>query len=578
MRRNVFVALLSMGLACLVLLTVLFGWVFHGYIRNQTEQELNMALSSVSVGLAESRNSIAYLQRTKELGTGIRLTWISPSGAVLFDSMADKASMENHNNRPEIVAARETGEGTRVGQSETLQSAMLYRARRLPDGTILRAAVRERTIYSHMWSLLPYLGALFLVALFACYRVSRKLTHDLLHPLHQAVHLVERAGRGDGAEHPLDEGEIQNTDEELRPLVQKIADLTAALSGMLHDLEHQRNMVRLIIENMQAGVVLTDETRRIMALNRSAVRLLRGSTEAQMQGQHLPGLLPDLHWQVPRDKTEVQRWRRGNRVYQVTMQPIYTEGKYYGLLVVFDDRTEVEEREQLRREFTSNVTHELKTPLTSISGFSEVLKEHLFQNDNDVAHFGSLIYKESQRLLALIDDILHLGRIEEKEAGSASWSRVSFSPLIRETVEFMTPVLQEKQVQVRCTLEDVELDADEGLLREMIVNLLDNAVKYNRPGGHVYVRLETEGDKAFLSIRDTGIGIPEADCSRIFERFYRVDPSRSRTRNISGTGLGLAIVKHIVDLHHGTIALESKEGEGTEFRITLPLWQQETTT
>lgn len=203
----------------------------------------------------------------------------------------------------------------------------------------------------------------------------------------------------------------------------------------------------------------------------------------------------------------------------MTLQPIYTEGHYYGLLVVFDDMTESEEREQLRREFTSNVSHELKTPLTSISGFSEVLKERLFQNEDDAAHFGALIYKEARRLLVLIDDILHLGRIEERQAGETPWGRVDLSSLIRETVEFMEPVLQDRRVHVRCTLEELVLDADAGLLKEMIVNLLDNAVKYNRPGGHVYVRLEAGEGKAHLSIRDTGIGIPEADLGRVFERF-----------------------------------------------------------
>ncbi len=573
MKRNVFLALLSMGLACLVLLTALFGWVFRGSIRNRTEQELHMALSSVAAGLAESRDPLAYLQRVKDLGTGIRLTWISPSGAVLFDSMADKAVMENHGDRPEILAAREKGEGLREGQSDTLAETMLYRARRLPDGTILRAAVRERTVYSHLWSLLPHLGVILLVAVLLCWRVSRRLTLDLLLPLRQAVRLVEQTGKRDGRERRLEEAEILKTDEELRPLVQKIAALTDALSELLHDLEYQRNMVRLIIENLQEGVVLTDEHRHIMAANRSAARLLRGMLEARLQGLRLTELLPELDWDFPRDKSDVQHLRRAHRSYQVTLQPIYTEGHYYGLLVVFDDMTESEEREQLRREFTSNVSHELKTPLTSISGFSEVLKERLFQNEDDAAHFGALIYKEARRLLVLIDDILHLGRIEERQAGETPWGRVDLSSLIRETVEFMEPVLQDRRVHVRCTLEELVLDADAGLLKEMIVNLLDNAVKYNRPGGHVYVRLEAGEGKAHLSIRDTGIGIPEADLGRVFERFYRVDTSRARTRAVSGTGLGLAIVKHIVDLHRGTVTLESTEGVGTEFRITLPLRQ-----
>ena len=332
-------------------------------------------------------------------------------------------------------------------------------------------------------------------------------------------------------------------------------------------------MIRLIIENMQEGVILTDETRHIMAANRSAVRLLKADLEDRVRGVQLPPRLPELDWHLDRNKTEVQRLQRGNRIYQVTTQPIYTEGRYYGLLVVFDDMTEIEEREQLRREFTSNVSHELKTPLTSITGFSEVLKEHLFQNEDDAAHFGGLIYKEAKRLLALIDDILHLGRIEARENAEKKWESVNLTELIQDVVAFLEPVLKDKKVAARCTLEDVVLDADPGLMREMLINLVDNAVKYNLPGGHVYVDLARREDDAVLTVRDTGIGIPEEDQERVFERFYRVDTSRTRSGKISGTGLGLAIVKHIVDLHKGTISLHSVEGRGTEFTVTLPLKQ-----
>ena len=241
---------------------------------------------------------------------------------------------------------------------------------------------------------------------------------------------------------------------------------------------------------------------------------------------------------------------------------------FYGMLFIIDDVTEQEHREQLRREFTSNVSHELKTPLTSISGFAEVLATGIFKNKDDVIHFGTLIRKEALRLLQMIEEIMHLARIEDGKR-KVNLERLCLRDLVQDIVEFMEPVLMEKKVTVHCTMDDTEVQADCGLFREMIMNLLDNAVKYNRPGGHVYIDVHHDVHKAFFVIRDTGIGIPEDKQQRVFERFYRADSSRSR--KIKGTGLGLAIVKHIVEQHRGTIHLDSKENEGTTITVTLPM-------
>ena len=228
----------------------------------------------------------------------------------------------------------------------------------------------------------------------------------------------------------------------------------------------------------------------------------------------------------------------------------------------------LQQQEELSRSFVANVSHELKTPMTSISGFAEVLSTGLFKNKDDVIHFGTLIRKEALRLLQMIEEIMHLARIEDGKR-QVNLERLCLRDLVQDIVEFMEPVLTEKKVTVQCTMDDTEVLADRGLFRELIMNLLDNAVKYNRPGGHVYITVRHDDHKAFFSICDTGIGIPEDKQQRVFERFYRADSSRSR--KIKGTGLGLAIVKHIVEQHHGTIALSSKENEGTTITITLPM-------
>ena len=278
--------------------------------------------------------------------------------------------------------------------------------------------------------------------------------------------------------------------------------------------------------------------------------------------------MPDAPWNHLQHLEGVceEKLTRADRRYLLTIQPVYKVDDFYGLLFIVDDVTEQERRDQLRREFTSNVSHELKTPLTSISGFAEVLSTGICNNKDDIIHYGTLIRKEALRLLQMIEEIMHLARIEDGKR-QIKMEDVDLRELIQEIVEFMEPVLMEKKVTIHCTLDDTTILGDRGLCRELIMNLLDNAVKYNRPGGHVYVTVRHEGHRVVLVVRDTGIGIPEDKQKRVFERFYRADSSRSQ--KIKGTGLGLAIVKHIVEQHHGTIALTSKENEGTEITITF---------
>ena len=338
----------------------------------------------------------------------------------------------------------------------------------------------------------------------------------------------------------------------------------------MRSLEQQRNIMRLIMENLQEGVILTDKACGIAGLNLRAAHFLGASQTQDVLQRNLKELIPDVSWDALQhiDSACDVKLIRSDRLYLLTIQPVYKDDDFYGTLFIIDDVTEQEHREQLRREFTSNVSHELKTPLTSISGFAEVLSTGIFKNKDDVIHFGTLIRKEALRLLQMIEEIMHLARIEDGKR-QIHPDRLCLRDLIQDIVEFMEPVLMEKKVTVHCTMDDTEVWADRGLFREMIMNLLDNAIKYNRPGGHVYIDVRHDGHKAFFIIRDTGIGIPEDKQRRVFERFYRADSSRSR--KIKGTGLGLAIVKHIVEQHHGTIALNSKENEGTTITVTLPI-------
>ncbi|WP_370850851.1 ATP-binding protein [Megasphaera sp.] len=566
MKRKVYLSLLSMGLVCMAVTLLISMWFFWNSMQHQIQQELEATMDIVETVIEEGDDTTFYLQN---LGThdkdGLRVTWINARGDVLFDTDYDKSRMENHLARPEVRAALNGGEGTAVRDSQTISKAYYYYARKLPDGTVLRVSLERETFLAHFLSLLPWALLLLGLSAMACVKVSRLLTASLLSPLRQTAQYIKKIN-----DPTVLMDNPPHVDHELQPLVDKIFLQSQTITDNLHNLEQQRNIMRLIMENLQEGVILTDQAYGIVGLNQRAAHFLGCSTTQELLQRSLKELLPDAPWVYMEhiDEAFTKRLTRADRHYLLTIQPVYKDDDFYGSLFIIDDVTETEQREKLRREFTSNVSHELKTPLTSISGFAEVLSTGLFKNKDDVIHFGTLIRKEALRLLQMIEEIMHLARIEDGKR-QLKLERLCLRDFIQELVEFMEPVLMEKKVTIHCTMDDTTILVDRGLFREMTMNLIDNAVKYNRPGGHVYITVCHDAHRAYFTVRDTGIGIPEDKQDRIFERFYRADSSRSR--KISGTGLGLAIVKHIVEQHHGTIRLKSKENEGTEITVSLPL-------
>ncbi|NJE35037.1 histidine kinase [Megasphaera sp. SW808] len=569
MRKKIYVSLLAMGFACMAITVLISGWFFWQAVQRQAAEEMHVVMNVISNTIQKNDDMEAYLQGIADGCEGsLRITWINPDGTIRFESKYDKWQMENHLDRPEVQEALNEAYGTAVRKSHTLSRDLYYMAEQMPDGTILRLSMERESIYSHFLSLLPVVALLLLCAAVACIKASRMLTASLLNPLRRTVLLMRQIGDPNGISVPAS----YHVDAELRPLVDKIIDQSQALNQLIHSLEQQRNIVRLMMENLQEGVILTDDTYRILGMNRCAGDILQKKDVSSLVGQLLEPFFAEAPWDEIHGHTNLpdvleRKISRDASLYLLTVQSVYQDEEFYGVLFIIDDITEQEHREQLRREFTSNVSHELKTPLTSISGFAEVLSAGLFKSDADVVHFGSLIRKEAKRLLAMIEEIMHLTRIEENRE-KVHREPVCLPEIIRDIVEFMEPMLVEKKVTVHCTLEQATVLGDKGLLREMAMNLIDNAVKYNLPGGHVYVSVRKRGDHIDFAVKDTGIGIPEDKQKRVFERFYRADTSRSR--KISGSGLGLSIVKHIAEYHNGTITLRSKENHGTEIIIHLP--------
>lgn len=572
MRRKIYASLVALGFACMAVTLVISGWLFWRAMQRQAAEEMEVALTVIAQSIQHTEQPEDCLRQIAAARSGnLRITWINPDGTVRFESDY-QGQMENHLARPEVQEAIQQGYGSAVRDSSTLSRALYYTAEKMPDGTILRISMERDTLYAHVLSLLPMVLVLLLLAALGCVKASRMLTASLLHPLRQTVLLMRQLRDPDRMEQQKDIA----VDPELRPLVDKIVAQSKVIKETIHTLEQQRNMMRMMMENLQEGVILTDNTYRILGMNQCAKTILHEKEGFSCIGQALEPLLPEVSWKLIHDHKYSdtvfeEKVSRDHLLYQLTVQSVYREDEFYGILFIIDDITEQEHREQLRREFTSNVSHELKTPLTSISGFAEVLSAGLFQTNDDVVHFGTLIRKEAKRLLGMIEEIMHLTRIEEHR-GNEKQEPVFLKDIVNDIVEFMEPVLIEKKVTIHCTMEEVSVIGNKGLLREMAMNLIDNAVKYNLPGGHVYVSLQKKENTVFFTVQDTGIGIPEDKQKRVFERFYRADSSRSK--KISGSGLGLSIVKHIAERHHGTIMLKSKENTGTTITVQLPAEQK----
>lgn len=566
MKKRIYLSLLAMGLACMAIIIVIYSGMFWKSTQEQAQSDLASAAKLISTGLARDPDPQAYLRSVADKTKGdLRVTWIDTDGSIKFESDYDKGQMENHLERPEVKKAFTTGNGQAVRQSSTISREYYYAAEKLPDGTIIRLSEERDNIFSHFLSLLPFAAIIFLIAGIACIKASRMLAANLLDPLRKTARLMENIGTP-GREVPLSMPKVYS---ELRPMVQKILDQSVYIDETIQTLERERNTIRLMLENLEEGVILTDVRRRIVLLNRRARDIMQLRDNREVSGLMLDKLLPEADWNIaaaPETPELVQKLTRNDRLYRMTAQAIYKQDELYGALFILYDNTEVEQREQLRREFTSNVSHELKTPLTSISGFAEMMAAGLYEEKKDVVHFSTLIRQESQRLLTLIDSIIHLTRIEEAPGGT-DFQDVHLKKIIEDLADFIKPVTQEKKVTLHLDLDDCVVHGNSGLLRELAMNLMDNAVKYNHPGGHVYVTLKPIGMKCQLRVKDTGIGIPEDKQQRVFERFYRVDASRSKKNG--GTGLGLSIVKHIVEQHHGTIALKSRENEGTEITVVM---------
>ncbi len=538
----------SMLVTLLVLLSSvgLMMGILYDYFESQLINELEREAAYISIAI--ENEGIEYLDSIENENE--RITLIAPDGTVIADTVADAESLENHSSRDEVKQAMQNGSGTSSRYSDTLTEKIVYYAVEMKNGEILRISTRHYTVITILFSLVQSIAIVVLIALllslWLCHRVS--------------VKLVEPINTLD-LEHP----ENNETYDELTPLLKKIANQRQTIDKQLKDAIQMQEEFKLITENMNEGFLVIDKKMRILTYNSSAMKFLDISeteSESILSVNRTKEFRKMLERVLSGERYESET-ESDERCCRFIANPVFAEGQTIGAVIVILDVTESVNREKLRREFTSNVSHELKTPLTSISGFAEIMKSG-DTPDEMVIDFSNSIYDEAQRLISLVSDIMKISELDEKTVVYEK-ETVDLYALSLEVAERLHAEADKKNVKINVIGDTAEVIGVRKILDEMIYNLCDNAVKYNKENGIVDIIVNLADGKVKLIVRDTGIGIPLSQQERVFERFYRVDKARSKS--IGGTGLGLAIVKHGAMYHNAEIKLESKENVGTSVSI-----------
>lgn len=557
MSRRIFRSiLLAVSAVLLANLVIVLGCSYDYFGRareSQLKDELRLAACAVET------NGRAYLEKLSAPDLrytwtpDYRLTWVASDGTVLFDTLDGEENMENHGGRAEIREAFAKGESSSVRYSSTLTERTLYYARALNDGTVLRIALRQTTVLALALSMLQPIVLVTLLAVVLSAVLADRMAKKIVRPLNEL-----------DLDHPLE----NDTYEELTPLLRRVYQQRQQIAAQVRNLKAKTDELTQITDHMNEGLVLLDSGGKILSINPAARRIF--GAEADCVGRDF--LTVDRSHELSRairsamenGHSEI-RMEKNGREFQFDASRTGSDGAAAGTVLLAFDVTEQARSERGRREFTANVSHELKTPLQSILGSAELLKNGLVQPE-DVPRFAGLIHTETARLVALVEDIIHLSQLDEGVA--LAEESVDLLETAESAVSGLRARAAEKGVRVSVTGEHARIQGAQGLLREMLYNLCDNAIKYNVENGSVEVAVSASGEGAAVSVRDTGIGIPPEYQSRVFERFFRVD--RSRSKASGGTGLGLSIVKHIAQYHRAAIDLRSETGRGTVITVTFP--------
>ena len=546
MTGKIFRSCVLVGLAAILVCSGLFLAIMANQYEQEIYRQMKQEAAYVSRGLEET--GVDYFTSLK---ASQRLTWVDADGTVLYDSAADPAAMENHLDREEIAQALRSGEGRSEHLSSTVLEKTLYYALRLDDGTVLRVACTRSTVGAMVLGVVQPLLWVVVLALVLSGVLASRLARQITKPINSL---------------DLENPRLDETYEELFPLVSRLREQNRTITRQMDDLSRRQREFTALAENMSEGVLLLDSKGTLLSGNQSAYALLgQGERPAVLRPDNCRREIWEAAEKALAGRHAETLMTADTRILEILASPVAANGQVTGAVILMVDVTEREERESLRREFSANVSHELKTPLTSISGFAELMKEGLVEPDK-MKEFAGDIYKECSQLIALVDDILKLSRLDEGSQELAT-EAVDLYALSGDILENLRPMAAKRNITLRLEGDHQIIQGVWRILNEMVYNLCDNAIKYNKEGGRVTVRVSGTGESAVLSVADTGIGISKGQQERVFERFYRVDKSHSR--RVGGTGLGLSIVKHGAQYHNARLVLDSEPGTGTTITLTF---------
>ncbi len=555
MHKKIFKNIFFVAIVGITITTVLMLFSIYSMLEKSTLSQMKNEAEVIRGGINYYGNS-DYIQSSDFKNSLYRVTIIGQNGEVLFDNRAK--NLENHRDRPEFIEALRVGTGNEKRYSSTLGKTTYYYALKLADGNVLRLASTQSNVWGIFIQIIPALLGILLLAAIGGYIMARQTTKKLMMPVNKIIEQIQDKEKAITCDY-----------EELIPFVTKINSQREKIKDTIANLKKDRDTISAITEHMKEGLILLDKDENILSMNSAAKEILK------VKGNDFVGkkMITATRNQIVNKMAE--KAVRGDythtileeeeRFYQLYGCQVENKEENIGTILFFVDITSDELSHKMRKEFTANVSHELKTPLTSISGYAEMMKGGMVAPEH-MTEFSEKIYKECQRMIHLVNDILTLSKLDEASE-EISMSNVDVYEVAKQTVEMLQEEAKEKSILLTVKGSPAVLFSSDTMTHQLLYNLIQNAIKYNKIKGRVDVAVGREGDRIVVRIKDTGIGIPESEKERIFQRFYRVDKSRSK--NIGGTGLGLSIVKHILEVLKGQIQVESTLGEGTEITVTL---------
>ncbi len=551
MTKRIFRAIFVVAVAVFVASLALIMGVLYGYFSDVQREQLSTQVDLAAQGITHEGE--AYFEGL-DSGDDYRITWIAADGTVLYDSWFLPEELGNHLEREEVKEALESGYGESSRHSESTVQRSLYAARRLGDGTVVRLSVAQQSVLYILVSMIQPICLIMAVAVVLSLVLASRLAKGIIKPLNEL---------------DLDRPLANNGYPELSPLLRRIDNQQIQLRQQAYTLQRKQDEWEALTVDMNEGLVLLNEKGNIITINASAKKIL--GADRHSVGKFIlavcdqPELQEALYGAQTGKRCE-KIVKLGGAEYQVDASPVISNSAVTGVVLLLFDVTESRQAEKRRREFTANVSHELKTPLHAISGYAELMKNGMVRNE-DVGAFAERIHSEAHRMIRLIEDIIHLSHLDEG-AGDMQTERFDLYALAAETLAGLQPQAEAAEVVLSLQGESAEIIGISQLIRGIVYNLCDNAIKYNRPNGSVTVTVAQTDTAVTLAVADTGIGIPQKHQSRVFERFYRVDKSHSK--EVGGTGLGLSIVKHAVQIHGAGLELQSTVGVGSTFVVTFP--------